>query len=98
MKTSIKMMSVAIAVCGFVSTANAQSGVTADPYWSQFLAKENTIALAINTPNVADADAGAYWSQFLPKENTAALAVNTQSGPTVDSYWGQFIPWEHANS
>ena len=96
MKTSIKLMSVAIAVYGFVSTAHAQSGITSDPYWSQFVPKENTMTLAVATRNGVEADA--YWSQFLPKENTIALAANNPGSPTVDSYWSQFVPWEHKNA
>ena len=94
MKTSIKLMSVAIAVCGFVSTANAQSGITADPYWSQFLPKENTMTLAVDTRNGVEADA--YWSQFLPKENVFAIATNSPSDTPVDAYWSQFLPKEDA--
>ena len=94
MKTSIKLMSVAIAVCGFVSTAKAQSGITADPYWSQFAPKENTMTLAVDTRNSVEADA--YWSQFLPKENVIAITTNTPSDAQVDAYWSQFLPRDNA--
>jgi hypothetical protein len=88
MKTSIKLMSVAIAVCGVISTAHAQTGPITDPYWSQFLPKDNT--LMVNTPNGAEADV--YWSQFLPHENAIVAVTSTESRPMVDAYWSQFLP------
>jgi hypothetical protein len=81
-KNQIKLVTVVLATIAWVSIAQAQTipeGPAADPYWRQFLPRENVAVQGLVAPGGPEADP--YWRQFLPRESTSALATNPAFGP-----------------
>jgi hypothetical protein len=102
MNTKFKLMTVAIALVGAVSTAHAQtipSGAETDLlrlYREQFMPHKNTVIQVAQTPFDPEADLlRLYREQFMPRGNAVVQVAQTPFDPQADLlslYRERFMP------